>query len=309
MGQLQLLLDFVRSDSKATFDELEYCLSHSEITFALLPCILLPGTILFTSCSYTGEPLALKLTSAHYSAAYMMTPAKWNIDAVYVEATGARGSDDKKFGYSRSAFSISDFKGSVKICSFRIYPLRFNPKGAEARAAIVARGRRWEELDGVHHLRYDGVAFIGSRRVFVNSRVMVDLGALSLVADMGWCSRSLVDLYNSMSGSESPSVVRPDPYAYNYYDSDGEESPAEAKSDPYPLLDQLEEEHLLLTPALLYGFSLDDKLWGTPCYPACGGSSYISVCLQCNSTSSSSLPSSGTRRPSTVWYFRQTKRT
>lgn len=175
-SQLQLLLDFVRSENQATFDELEYCLSHSEITFDLLPCILLPDTILFTTCSYTGEPLALKLVSAQYAAANMMGPAKWNISAVYVEATGARGSDDKKFGYSNAEFSINDFKGSVKICSFHIYPIQWNPKEAEARARITARGRQWEALDGIHHLRYDGVAYKGSKRVYVNSRVMVDRG-------------------------------------------------------------------------------------------------------------------------------------
>lgn len=64
-----------------------------------------------------------------------------------------------------------------------------------------------------------------------------------------------------MCEREAPSVARPDPYA-NLYDSDDEgKATREIVVDPYPLFDHLEDEHFLLAPALLYGFSLGDKIW------------------------------------------------
>ncbi|KZV82213.1 P-loop containing nucleoside triphosphate hydrolase protein, partial [Exidia glandulosa HHB12029] len=245
IAQLQLLIDFLRSEYSSTFDALESATARSEITFALLGHILMPDTVLFSTTGSAGEPVAHRLTSAEQhvdsrGATY------WLIRAVYIEATGSRSSNSPKFGWSSVSFSIPEFKATVKIYSLPVYPLRFNPQEAEITAKIIARGKRWASLDGIHHMQYGGIAS-DDRRVFVNSRIMIDRA-----------------LYDSMSGG-SPSVIRRDRYSYDYDSDDSDEedhSPVSRKKpDPFPLLNDLTDEELLLTPITLYGFSLGDKMW------------------------------------------------
>lgn len=59
-----------------------------------------------------------------------------------------------------------------------------------------------------------------------------------------------------MSEASSPKVIRRDPYSYTDYDSDEEDEETGLAAIPL-----LTDEELLLTPALLYGFPLIDKLW------------------------------------------------
>ncbi|EJD48194.1 hypothetical protein AURDEDRAFT_183546 [Auricularia subglabra TFB-10046 SS5] len=159
VSQLELLVDFIRIEYAAKFEELRSLVSRKEINFELLGCLLMPETLLFHHCSLTGEPRVSRLVSCVFVPAYDRTPAYWSITAVYVETAGTRSKSKPHFGYSYEHFSISDFKGVYKIYKLSVHPFHWTPRADELRAQLIERGKQWWGLDGLHHMRYDGIAY------------------------------------------------------------------------------------------------------------------------------------------------------
>lgn len=52
-----------------------------------------------------------------------------------------------RFGFSDKTIDVSYFKGTVKMTSLRVYPMRWHPREEDMRARLIARGRRWQDLD------------------------------------------------------------------------------------------------------------------------------------------------------------------
>ncbi|KZV98726.1 P-loop containing nucleoside triphosphate hydrolase protein [Exidia glandulosa HHB12029] len=250
---LKLLLDYIRAEHASTLAEIASLLSHSEITFDLMWSILLPGTVFFTHCSVTGEPRAYRLISSDKLTPHGGVPF-WRLECEYIEATGARNAGPR-FGFSDRTIDIPLFKGTVKIASLRAYPMKWHPREEEMRARLIARGKRWQELDGVHHRHYNAVAHLdrGCRyvKVTVNCRIMVDVASFKLVNP----------------NYSIPSVKGADEDSSSGYDSYGDSDDSDAEEDEEKdtgravLLSTLTDDHLLLASPLLYGFSLGDKLW------------------------------------------------
>lgn len=85
-----------------------------------------------------------------------------------------------RFGFSDKTIDVSYFKGTVKMTSLRVYPMRWHPREEDMRARLIARGRRWQDLEGVHHRHYNSAAYLKRKcyiKVTVNCRIMVDFGA------------------------------------------------------------------------------------------------------------------------------------
>lgn len=74
------------------------------------------------------------------------------LECVYVNYNGYT------FGKTRTFCSIQPFEGSSKIADLNCIPSDFHPRGKELRAMLIARGRRFEELQGKHYMEYNGIA-------------------------------------------------------------------------------------------------------------------------------------------------------
>ena len=73
---------------------------------------------------------------------------QYRIDCRYINYDG------EQFGWVEEKFSISQFKGKLKITSLPIYPLIYHSDREKVREDMIRRGRKFESLRGIHYMRY-----------------------------------------------------------------------------------------------------------------------------------------------------------
>jgi hypothetical protein len=64
------------------------------------------------------------------------------------------------FGWKSELTVISRFVGRVATNTLDLYPFEHYPERENLREMLIARGRRWKELAGIHHQFYEGTAFM-----------------------------------------------------------------------------------------------------------------------------------------------------
>ncbi|THG95113.1 hypothetical protein EW026_g6481 [Hermanssonia centrifuga] len=275
LSSVEVLVEYLRKDYKSTIAQIENLTSHGEITFDLLHTVMVPRSTLATVCPITGEPRALHLVSAtkivtQCGALYDLLCE--SIDAIDNANTDGWGSDNSteaevrkaggglQFGKVQNRVIIPEFGGTIDINTLDAYPIKYHPNEAELRKTLLARGQKWVSLKGVHHVQYNGTGAhclsSGKKPIKynVNSRVMIDRA----------CFRRLNPNY------QFPVIKQEVPEASHDYD------PSIHSVDPnrgIPTLrvqmkvaeeeeeTALTEDELILAPAILYGFSLADKMW------------------------------------------------
>ncbi|PIL28931.1 hypothetical protein GSI_08978 [Ganoderma sinense ZZ0214-1] len=248
LKSLGVLLAHMRKHYKQTLARIATLVANHEMTFDLLYAILLPGTVIIRRCPVTRETCALKLLAANESSS--CGQRYWSLDCEYLEYATSEdesaeqdiGWGDKvvqrvRFGKLGAGAQIRGFDGVEKISTLSAYPIEFHPDPVALKAMLIERARKWVSLCGTHHVHYQGNAGryewvsdnLKLRRYSVRSRIMVDKAGFSHVdADY--------DLPN-------PERMLP--------------PRASANDNVYGLTDA----ELLLTPPIVYGFSLSDKLW------------------------------------------------
>lgn len=156
MASVDVLLEYLRRDYRQTIASIENLTSHGEINFDLLYAIMVPRSTVVTHCPITGELRALQLVSATKIA----TPAGFLYSLICEGIDGDDPGDPKAAGFFRtqSRVLLPDFDGTVKITSLDAYPIQYHPQEADLRRSLVARGRKWSKLSGIHHMSYNGTA-------------------------------------------------------------------------------------------------------------------------------------------------------
>lgn len=159
----EFLLNYLREEYRHVLEELDSLLSHNEITFDLLWALLTYRSLIYTPCPITGTPRAVRLISAEI-AQRNDGPKFWSVKSEYVEwnsvAQGAAAAAGEKFGIAALMdLEIPYFKGTTKITSLPVYPMKFYPGVEELKTRLIERGKKWIKLEGVHHMYYDGTAF------------------------------------------------------------------------------------------------------------------------------------------------------
>lgn len=87
--------------------------------------------------------------------------------------------DGTVLGETPVGIEIDRFRGAKRIESLAAYPLQYHPEAAEMRGQLMACGRKFASLMGIHHQQYEGKAFYMDDegdivRRHVKGRVMVD---------------------------------------------------------------------------------------------------------------------------------------
>ena len=162
LNAVAALLDYLREDHGYTIARLD---SLQEITFNLLYAILIPGTLFLASHVTTEEVCVVQLKGHTYD----MDSRTYTLHCEGVDAVDSRqtGTDEnllglatlgQKFGKARSVWTILYFDGVTKINTLPLYPIGYHSKEANLRDALIARGRKWANLYGMHHATYKGKA-------------------------------------------------------------------------------------------------------------------------------------------------------
>ena len=153
ISTVDVLIDYLRTDFCETVAKIENLTSHGEITFDLLYAVMVPRSIMVTTCPVTGEIRALQLVSAAKVAT--TTGCFFKLILEGVDVNGADG-DNADFGRTQSQITILPFDGTVKLTLLDAYPIQYHPREAELRASLLSRGRKWASLTGIHHMHYNG---------------------------------------------------------------------------------------------------------------------------------------------------------
>ncbi|KAI0649735.1 P-loop containing nucleoside triphosphate hydrolase protein [Trametes meyenii] len=303
LATLDVLLDYFRTDYRATLAKIANLTSHGEITFELLYAILVPRSIVVTECPITGETRALQLREAKLldGRAPECRPYRLlcesvdsleeaihgrNVDANANNADdgmqptshssvppsegrskrpGVRGVGGKTFGRVESVVYIEPFTGTRKIDTLAAYPLKYNSDPEGLRELLLARGRKWASLKGIHHVHYKGTAAIrvepGAAQTIVkysvDSRVMIDrMGFLRVYPDYPH-PKPTEEESKGLSARDRLRAMRTKQGA----NPEDEEFRLDVRTSIPKEEAPLSDEDLVLASPILHGYSLSDKIW------------------------------------------------
>ncbi|KAJ7362562.1 P-loop containing nucleoside triphosphate hydrolase protein [Mycena albidolilacea] len=246
LSSVDLLISFVLAQFGSTIANIERLTSQGMITFDLLYTTFLPRTLVVARCAITGLE---RIYLLRHSSCTIID----GIPECHLELEGVDFIDHSNgnltLGYVSTSRTLGHFVGSVPISSLPVFPLKFHPREAELRETVLQRGQKWIDLIGVHHMEYNGTAGLYAH------------GSVSRHRD--WLSRLQVES-RIMVDRAMFRRVNPDylfPRLANLRDGElnmGPDLHIQLKDGERP---NLSTEDLLITPAVVYGFSLSDKLW------------------------------------------------
>ncbi|KAF7304528.1 AAA domain-containing protein [Mycena chlorophos] len=277
LSSVNTLLSFLATDYRSTLAQIARLTSHGETTFDLLYSILVPRTLVVARCAVTGLERLFRLESFTRTA----------VEGVPVYALALEGVDlvDKPttqtvaVGRVQSSMFIPYFRGATRISTLDAYPLRFHPTPSQLKETVTARGQKWVELLGVHHMEYHGIAAMKVQtrviRHQVKGRIMVDRGTFQKNnPNYGFPTPVPPKPEDGMHGHGNPQMVMQyDAYGNPQMVPVGMQPPGNGQGFGDGALmhaqaeavaasnKELTDEELLMTPTVVYGFSLSDKMW------------------------------------------------
>ncbi|KAJ7067648.1 P-loop containing nucleoside triphosphate hydrolase protein, partial [Mycena amicta] len=176
----------------------------------------------------------------------------------------------------QASMFIPYFKGAARIDTLNAYPLRFHPNETQVVEMVKQRGQKWVGLLGIHHQECNGIAAVkamnGVVRHQVKGRIMVDRGTYAKNdPNYPFPTPAPPKAEDETNGNPNgnpfpgmqydvygqPIMVRPLVAGQGFGDGALVNAQAEASTENK----ELTEEELLLTPTVIYGFSLSDKMW------------------------------------------------
>ncbi|KAK0628680.1 P-loop containing nucleoside triphosphate hydrolase protein [Bombardia bombarda] len=169
---LEILVDYLGSTYTPIQQHLAELLTRQEITYDLLWALFRPNTEVYSTCSGTSAPRCTLYN--HCEEKQRRDGSRYlHINARYL------GTDGTVLGETTVGIEIDYFRGAKRIESLSTYPLQFHPEAAEVRGQLIACGRKFASLMGIHHQQYKGKAFYIDDegdivRRQVKGRVMVD---------------------------------------------------------------------------------------------------------------------------------------
>lgn len=171
-SHLTLLYDALASELKTVIQRHKDLLRHKAIDFEILWTLFTPGSLMFSHDN--GHDRLYETGECEYYQD--LDGMKFSVRCEMIEWDG------EKFGKVMLTESIKKFKGTRQITTLPSHPLRFHPKAEEIKAKCITRGKRFQELTGVHCKDYKGtgieytryaVQTVKSKR-HIEGRIMLD---------------------------------------------------------------------------------------------------------------------------------------
>ncbi|PLB50093.1 P-loop containing nucleoside triphosphate hydrolase protein [Aspergillus steynii IBT 23096] len=235
---------------------------NNVMSFDCLWTVLAPGTEIYTQVD--GQPRLMELTDSRYGA--NMSGEFFTLECRYIDCDGS------SFGYVSTSLDIDKFDGVRRLIELVAFPCHLHPDVDTLVDRLHARGERFEQLNGFHHMSYSGFYKARSsrqirKRHVESSRIIIDphtfdiygtpgpgLGSINAAADPG---RDATD--------EEPLAVVPNvmlratSHAYRVYQSAVERHNKRAKDS---LSDRtLSPKQRLLCNHVVRGYCLSFKTW------------------------------------------------
>jgi hypothetical protein len=245
LQHLSLLVDYTRKTYATTRNRLSELLKKGEIMYDLLWALFKPNTSVFTTCLGSEQPRCVEYLSGEEQQT-SSGQRYFQLECRYLDFDG------RVFGESATQLGIAKFRGVKRIDTLEAFPLEHHPSRIEMTKQLVACGRKFISLIGMHHRQYQGVAFYMKNeriiKVHVNSRIMID-----------------PEIFRELHPSYSrPKIYTPcrsstiDPYDFDDSPKKSADQVRDNGMDP----SEMRDEDLLHCSPTIPGWVLSDKIWG-----------------------------------------------
>ncbi|KAF2813036.1 P-loop containing nucleoside triphosphate hydrolase protein [Mytilinidion resinicola] len=110
-----------------------------------------PGTLIFTIIE--GHDSIFRLNSIsreHETIGGGELLKEWNVSAEHLISNGA------ELGYVRKDFRIPRYEGYKALTELKTFPLQYHPDCERVKRDLLARGKKYVSLQGIHHSMYEG---------------------------------------------------------------------------------------------------------------------------------------------------------
>lgn len=148
----QLLYDILDAEIRETRTEVADYLANRVIVYNLLWALFEPGVVVFSASQ--GLPRFYVVESREYDPKHN----SFTVMAKFVDWDGSR------FGYSTETLRIDGFVGTRGITELPLYPAEFHPSHEEVKENAIARGRKFQDLAGIHYRAHSGTITYNSER-------------------------------------------------------------------------------------------------------------------------------------------------
>lgn len=242
LNALNLLISIIKDIYKSTTERLAGLIVDGKITYDLLWALFKANSLIFTICRGSRKPRCLRYDFGEET--------KNNQGMEYFELQcRSLDFDGEVFGEIVDKLRIEKFHGAKRIDTLDVFPIKYHPTQEKMREYLRECGRKFESLLGSHHRYYQGYAFLelpkGTVRIRVKSRIIIDAGLFRKN------NPSYPRLYTKKADGVDLSSLLP-----------FSQSPSERVTSNNAGPDEMTEDDLLICPATVLGFSLDDKFWG-----------------------------------------------
>lgn len=168
----KLLFDIIASEITPHIERAEDLLNNKVVSFDYVWTLFQPGTETYSRAD-NQDRLYLLVGSRYQQMGDMKF---FSLTCCYVETDG------DSFGFTTTQLAIGDFDNVKPISDLNVLPFHLHANSDEIRKKLHARGRKFEQLRGFHHVSYEGfysfqkAPFAGSRKRYVSSHLSL-LGA------------------------------------------------------------------------------------------------------------------------------------
>ena len=242
---LDLLLDFIEEEFKDAIETTENLLEQGMINYEYLWTIFMPGTTVYAPVY--GQPRAFTLNSYGFSC----DPPGLILNMNYVDFEGT------DMGTRSNSRLVSAFGGAEKIADLSAFPMEWHPNKDEIQRQLIARGRRWEELAGMHFRNYKGIAVeynggCGPSLYNIDGRVVVDTKTYHRLN-----ANHAFSVTAFKSDADKKSKKRQIQQEYDEEMAETLDLVPEEKLE----IDPLTDEQCMLANSMIRGFSFSEKRW------------------------------------------------
>lgn len=290
---LKVMVRWLDKDFAETKKTLYPMLENNQITYDLLWALFKPNEIAYTSTYGDNEEgRAFRMDFSTKESSFMR--GSWyNIEGKYLEYDG------KVFGLGTIHAEVASFQGVRKISSLECYPLQYHKNPDKLREALIERGKKFVQLQGMSYKYHKGMAYTKRKKqvlkINIDGRVMVDPaihrrinpnysvsnvkpkdgepGEEEAEEDCGCGAESSSDNGGHAQNTPSEDTVQEKKRYRAVKLSNGQTaivlvtSKDEVDQDGNPLADQRQDSHhfteeeLLIASPVVLGFAFGEKLW------------------------------------------------
>lgn len=165
LSHLKFLISFIEDEYAEQVSEIGSYINNGEISFDLLWAIMHYRVPVFTNCTVTGQPRLGWINGMDVVKIDGRTACVLDAECIDYNARSHRSDskqreDEPMFGITKLYIPpIWEFKGAMKIRELAAFPMAFHANLANLLEKLCERGKRWADLQGMHHMHYSGNAF------------------------------------------------------------------------------------------------------------------------------------------------------